>query len=237
MTSIRNYHTTFTDDIFLYIKRAEIKQTEQYIRETFTRLVGDVGEIVFTERVNATNGAKYHSAIVHIDRLIDTSNVSKLLHDVTKTDDKSTRLVHPMGYWIVTQHHPKSSRVKAQQMRTASSDLELPDSKLDPSERIRRLEDIVKMLNTELGDSREKIDKYSRICMDYENQHTSDWMENFKLKSRLEDAELHICDLCEQIETATGSPAVSEIRDNILPPSIPLRREEANPDGALTSIV
>ncbi len=183
-----------TTNVSLYIKRAELTQTERYIHSVFSENVGDVENISFIEKTNNANGAKYHSVIVRLGRINDTPYTKKLMHDIYYGSDNSSKIHHSKGYWIVAQH-TTNGRVR----KNIDMDHVLPDADLPHQERIKRLEDMVVSLSNELKTCREKIENDKKTFANYDAQHTKDWLATFSLHSQLEDSELRESDLKQEV--------------------------------------
>jgi hypothetical protein len=170
-------------NIALFIKRAEIFHTEEYIRKVFqNQQYGDVDEIKFIKKYNFLTGQEYNGAIVTFHAWYNSDNVDYLFDQMVSTPDGTAKIFHDnLGrkYWVVCQH---KSPVTSGNIQNVSS--ELPDHL-----RIASLEDQVASLTSQLQFFQAQHEKNEKKFMELEYKEIHSQLVTAELKSQLADKE------------------------------------------------
>lgn len=178
------------DELVVYIKRAELNQTKNYICEVFSNLIGEVLCVVFDEKTNPQNGSKYNGVRVTITRLKTDAAAQKLISQIRGTNAADAiKMFHsPLNkYWMVFEYKQKVRGDPRGFTNPNITGIVLPAENLNDSERITKLEEIVRSQEHRLIDCQKMVEKYNTIAMDYEFTQTQMWLKNVELQSQLNE--------------------------------------------------
>jgi hypothetical protein len=166
----------------LYIKRAELVHTEEYISNVFESKYGKVKDISFISKTNQ-NGLGYNGVIVNFNSWKNTEQSIKLFKEMSDSQDGTTKVVHslnPYKFWIVQKNGVKNS-----EQSKSEEEINLQSEKkeiINPEEKISDLELQLEMLKLSLEAKNKKIDQ-----LDEQNNYMR--IVNEELKSQLEEKE------------------------------------------------
>jgi hypothetical protein len=171
------------NEIVIYIKRAEISQTKKYIRGVIERLLGHVLLVDVEEKTNAQNGSKYNGVRVTVDKLHNTCATKKLAADIRSSAD-AMRVFHCSNkYWMISEHKQRIREPRTQR----PVQVDIPSGDLSDSERISKLEEMVRSLNAKLNACQKSVERHNTISMDYEFEHSIMRTHNIELKLQNEE--------------------------------------------------
>ena len=170
-------------NITLYIKRAEIFHTSEYIQEVLRDMqYGEVEHVKLIKKINATSGQEYHGAIITFKYWFNSYNVQKLLTQLQNSADGTARIVHDYAtqrFWLVCQY--KSNLEPA--ITNVSSDL-------SDKVRIEELEKLVQSMSAQMEFFQKQLEKNEQKFMDYEHKEIHSALINAELRSHLQDSEI-----------------------------------------------
>lgn len=171
---------SFTN-IALYIKRAELQHTEDYIISALRdKGYGEVDEIKFIKKTNFETGKDYNGAIVTFKYWFNSSNVKNLIEQMNSTADGSAKINHAYNrFWYVCQHKSPNDKV------TTHVNNLLPD-KL----RIEELEKLVESMSAQMQFFQKQLENNEQKFMEYEHKEIHSALINAELRSQLQDSEI-----------------------------------------------
>jgi hypothetical protein len=196
-------------NIALYIKRAEVYQDGDYIKDSFRyQNYGEVSEVKFIEKLNSVTGIKYYGAIVKFKIWFNNSHVRLLLERMSISTDGTAKVYHGYDnrYWVVCQFKEQTPSVAI-----TNIDQSLPDKV-----RIAELEKLVASLSAQMHFMQLEQEKKEQKFMDYEFREIRSALVNAELRAQLEEkqaeleadvpteltnARLKIAELGRQVET------------------------------------
>jgi hypothetical protein len=197
-------------NIALFIKRAEIYHSKEYIIEILRNLnYGEVSDVQFIKKTNFTTGQEYNGAIVTFKRWFMNSHVQILFDQMNTSTDRTAKITHDkygQRYWVVC-HHKSLPAVPAQ--TTVNPDL--PDKI-----RIEELEKLVASMTAQMHFFQLQQEKTEQKFMEYENKEIHALLVNAELRSQLKEKDyeiqqdlqseltntrLHAIELRRQVET------------------------------------
>jgi hypothetical protein len=98
-----------SQNIALFIKRAEEYQTQQFIIDAFaSNHIGEVSELLFIPKTNSTTTTKpYNGVVVQFQRFYMNTFVQTLIDEMIRSPDGTTRFYFQTNrYWIINIHKP-----------------------------------------------------------------------------------------------------------------------------------
>jgi hypothetical protein len=164
---------TTTANVTIYIKRAEIYHTQEYITQALkNNNYGDVKTVRFINKNNHL-GHKYNGAVVTI-QLYMNNKVKTLFDNMANSPDGTARLYHnhTNNYWFVMEY--KSEFPDLDDLNSISSDL-------SDSQRVKELEMLVKAMATKMQIMQTKLEKNETKFMEYEHEQTRQHIHNTEL--------------------------------------------------------
>jgi len=175
--------TSFSN-ISLYIKRAELFHTEEYITSVLdAQQYGKVRSVRFIKK-NSGIGKEYHGAVIIFERWFMNSKVKTLLDQLNSSQDRTAKIVHDhynQRYWIVNEY--KAQFREFEELITI-------DQKLPEKDRIQELENLVKSMAAQMHFMQIKQESHEKKVMEYEERETQAWLYNMELKSQLVQKEV-----------------------------------------------
>jgi len=180
--------------IALYIKRAEIYHTTDYISDVFLKeQYGKVHNVRFIKK-NKDFGREYNGAIVTFERWNMNSKVKMLFDQLNSSVEGTAKIIHDHNgkrYWIVTQY--KSEFTEFDQVTKM-------DPRLTDHERILELENIIKSMAAQMHFMTTQHEKQEKEKMDCEQRETQAWLYNMELKSQIVEKDQDIKSLTKKAE-------------------------------------
>jgi chromosome segregation ATPase len=165
--------------IALYIKRAEMCHTKEYISDVF--LIQQYGKVHNVRFIKKTNdiGKEYNGAIVTFEQWNTNSNVKILFDQLNSSQEGTAKIIHDYTnkrYWIVTQY--KSEFAEFDQLTKI-------DPGLNENDRILELENIIKSMAAQMHFMKTQHEKQEKEMMDCQQRETQAWLYNGELKSQI----------------------------------------------------
>jgi hypothetical protein len=178
-------------NISLYIKRAEPFHTKEFITEAFsTNNIGKVRDVTFIKKTGDF-GKDYNGVIVTFDQWFMNSKVKKILDDMNSSVDGTTKFTFDLNkqrYWIINIHKPKFENIE----ETEIPELNNINLNISEKERILELENLVKSMSAQMHYMQSRQEKAEKMLMEHEHNETQYWVNNFELRSQLEEKDMEI---------------------------------------------
>jgi hypothetical protein len=190
-------------NIALYIKRAEMHHTEEYITNAFRdQRYGELAEIKFIKKTNFETGKDYNGAIVSFKYWFNSANVKQLFEQMNSTADGSAKIMHGYNrFWIVCQHKSFEEKVNT-----------LINNGLPDKARIEELEKLVASMSAQMNFMQTQQEKIEQKFMDYEQKEIHSALVNAELRSRLQENELGDTKMAQDIYILKGQVALLEYK-------------------------
>jgi hypothetical protein len=173
-------------NVSLYIKRAEMHHTKNYIINAFyTNNYGKVNDVVFIKKSN-DNGKEYNGVIVTFEKWFINTKVISLFNTMKETLDGTAKIIHDNyynKYWIVNIHKQEMPNIE---------DISISDPNLPDKERINYLESIVASISIQNQLLQSTHEKNEKKMMEYEQISSREYMINSELKIQLEEKDMLI---------------------------------------------
>jgi hypothetical protein len=166
----------------LYIKRAELHITSNFIINAFNNNnIGIVKEVKFTKKTD-NSGKEYNGAVVIFERWFTNTKVNKLLDDMNNSEDGSTKFIYDKynHYWYINIYNA----VLPETQQVAFVDPSLPDK-----QRIIELEKLLQNMTTQMYYSNCRHQLNERQLMEYEQKQTRHYLCNVEIRTLLENKE------------------------------------------------
>lgn len=172
------------NNIALFIKRAEEYQTKEFIIQAFAKNnIGKVSEVRLIKKHN-NFGKNYNGVIVIFEGYYNNSLVQKLLDEMVASEDGTTKFYfEKYRYWVINVHRQKLPECE----QVVSVDPSLSDT-----DKIEKLEKMVKSLLVQNNYLQIKQEKYEKLIMELEDHDTRYYLINIELRSQLEEKEYEI---------------------------------------------
>lgn len=206
------------NNLMLYIKRAEISHTMEYIINAFkNNMYGEVKEVHFINKTGQNN-IQYNGAIVIFNKWYMNDRVKTLINEMNNSSDGSTKLFHDIKnkrFWFVNIH--KEKLIKNEEIHNVSiygnNDVNMINNMMDTmslkieknkeiseKEKITELETVIASMASQLQYYQLNNEKNERIIMNHElNIMQKDLYIN-ELLYQLENEKYKITKLNEEIE-------------------------------------
>jgi hypothetical protein len=191
------------NNVSLYIKRAELHLTSNFIINAFNNNnIGIVKEVKFTKKTD-NSGKEYNGAIVVFERWFTNAKVNKLLDDMTNSEDGSTKFIYDKygHYWYINIY---TTSVLPEAQQPALVDETLPDK-----QRIAALENLLQNMTTQMHYMQTRNEFNERQLMEYEQKQTRHYLCNVEIRTLLEDKEFELDeaknDFNNKLEEATNN--------------------------------
>ena len=165
--------------IALYIKRAEICHTKEYISDVFSiQQYGKVHNVRFIKK-NNDFGKEYNGAIVTFEQWNMNSKVKLLFDQLNSSQGGTAKIIHDHNgqrYWIVNEY--KSEFPEFDQLTKI-------DPGLNENDRIVELENIIKSMSAQMHFMKTQHEKREKEMMDCQQRETQAWLYNAELNSQI----------------------------------------------------
>ena len=166
----------------IYIKRAEMNHTENYIiNKLYSNNYGIVDEIKFIKKTN-NFGKVYHGAIVTFKKWFENEKVKDLFMKMIESEDGTAKIIHDIYYnkfWIVNIHKQEILNLDEEN-----------NNDFTEYEKKYQLELLVCSLKAELKSIKINEEKNERRMMEYENIKSHEYLVNNELKMQLHEKDL-----------------------------------------------
>lgn len=173
------------NNISLYIKRADLYCTKDYICNAFTvSNIGIVKDVKFIKKSDSA-GREYNGAIVIFERWFMNAKVTSLLNDMASSIDGTTKFIYDYHgrYWFINVYKP----LIAESEEFATVDVNLPDKV-----RIDELEKLVKSMAAQMNYTQLRQERTERQLMEVEEKQSHHALCNMELRFQLEDKDMEI---------------------------------------------
>lgn len=173
------------NNISLYIKRADLYCTKQFIIDTFaTNNVGIVKDVKFINKTDGFN-REYNGVIVIFERWFMNSKVQKMMNDMGSSADGTTKFIYDYSghYWFINVH---------KQVLPETEEYFTVDSTLPDKQRINALENLVKTMAAQMHYMQIRQERSEKQIMNYEHNDTLHHIYNIDLKGQLEDKDIKL---------------------------------------------
>ena len=170
---------TIVTNVAIYIKRAEIYQTDKYIKDAFNRNgYGIVSSVTFVEK-QGENKQKYNGVLVTMKYWFQNAIVSKLLEEICVVNNE-TKIYHSnTKYWIIKQY---SQPVK----ENAPINLTI-DNNIQGNERVKELELLVNSLSVQITQLQHTQNANKTVIEQFEKKQIHNDLVINDLKCQLHD--------------------------------------------------
>lgn len=176
-------------NISLYIVRAELNHTEEYIKNAFMRKnIGTIKNITFISKENQ-RGQKYNGVIVDFDKWFDNNISKSLFENLIKSDVDSIQFYHNINqfWYIALNKQLKCESVNDDDISSVSDVLSY-----NSDERIKDLEQSLMNMKMNFTLMQNKIQKYEQMFMEYEHKDTNAYLQNMGLHAEIADKEAEL---------------------------------------------
>ena len=168
----------------IYIKRAEVNHTEDYIKHQLK----DYGSIDSMQFINKIDNFKkqYNGVIVNFNQWNYNNVVENLWQDLHANKDSPTKIYHgPKNskFWIVTEY--KSVKSDTVNVTNSNTDLDLSNLCDKSIQIINDLQLKVKLLEN-------KLEKKEQFCMQSEHSRMTTWMDAQGLEGEIVDLNMQL---------------------------------------------
>ena len=164
-------------NISLFIKRAELHQNEEYIRNIFAQKnIGVVDTLNFIKK-HSENGKEYNGVIVTFKYWFSNDYTKSLINQLTtKTNDGLVKLfIEKSVYWYVSIHQKKMEINKCDELQKI-------DANLSDKDKIKQLELLVNNLSTQLYYMQKKQETNEQMLMTNECKNMKHHIYNVELE-------------------------------------------------------
>lgn len=173
------------NNISLYIKRADLYQTKEYIINVFaSNNIGIVKEVQFIEKTDGLN-RPYNGVIVIFERWFMNPNVRQLLDEMGTSIDGTAKFIYDYQghYWFINVY----KHILPESEEFATVDTCLPDK-----HRIDELEKLVKSMAAQIHYNQLRQERTERQLMEVEEKQSRQALCNMELRFQLEDKDMEI---------------------------------------------
>jgi hypothetical protein len=171
------------NNMSLYIKRAELHHTKEFIMDVFeANSIGIVRDVKFIKKSEIT-GKEYNGVIVIFERWFMNSRVRQLLDEMS--DTIITKFIYDdyNHYWFINIHKVAFPEYE----EVTNVDKSLPNE-----ERIIALENLVKSMAVQMHYMQKRQEKTESHLMDCEQKDTRNHLCNVDLRFQLDDKDREI---------------------------------------------
>ena len=172
-----------TTNLSIYIKRAEINQTKEYIINALHNY-GVVDDLEFIDKTN-DNGQKYHGVIVHFKQWHFNNIVEELWNQLHANKEATCKIFHGhrnSKFWIVSVHKVESNK---QEIVLSNTEIDLTNLDSNTVNIINDLQLKIKLLESQLQ-------KKEIFCMQNEHERMCISMKSYGIESELQDKDIQI---------------------------------------------
>jgi len=141
---------TAITNISLFVKRVELYQTEDYVRQVFTRMgLGEVSTINFIQRIDDAGVHKYNAAIIDFKQWYKSDATSALFTDLRNGTNGTKQVFHSRTkYWFITEYNLNEDDAALTRDNVARNTITTQCSDQD---RIQQLEAMVESMAAQLN--------------------------------------------------------------------------------------
>lgn len=171
-----------TNNLSLYIKRAEVNQTKDYIVSALENY-GIVDSIEFVPKTN-DNGQQYNGVIVHFKQWKFNNIVEDLWKQLHANGDSPTKIFHGQRnckFWIVSQHKVATNN----NIINSNNEIDLTNFDEKSISIINDLQLQIKLFQT-------KIQTIEQLCMQSEHDRMNSWIQATGAQFEVEDREIQL---------------------------------------------
>lgn len=173
---------TNNNNLSLYIKRAELNQTKDYIVKALENY-GIVDSVEFILKTN-DNGQQYNGAIIHFKQWKFNNIVEELWKQLNANSETPTKIFHgPRNgkFWIVSQHKvPIVSNI-------INSNNDIDVTNLD-----EKSISIINDLQLQIKLFQSKMQTIEQLCMQSEHDRMNSWIQATGAQFEVEDREIQL---------------------------------------------
>jgi len=169
-----------SNSLSIYIKRAEILHTEDYIKKHF-KDYGIIESMQFIEKTDSFK-KKYNGVIINLKQWNFNNKVELLWKDLHANNESPTKIFHGPNnnkFWIVTEY----KTVKSNDVIQSNTEIDLTDLCDKSISIINDLQLKIKLLEN-------KLQKQEQFCMQNEHNRMKSYIESQGLDGQI--AELNI---------------------------------------------
>ena len=161
-------------NVSLFIKRAELHQDEQFIKNVFhSKQIGMVSDVKLIKKMSE-NGKSYNGVIVNFENWYSSTYAHQLLDNLTSAKDETCRFfVDKNVFWFVSIHRQKIQ---------CCQEIKQIDPSLSDKQRIVKLEELVNNLSTQLYYMQKKQENTEQQLMKNEQTNTENVIYNRELE-------------------------------------------------------
>jgi len=136
-------------NLSIFVKRVEFYQTEDYVRQAFTRMgFGEVSTINFIQRIDDAGVHKYNAAIIDFKQWYKSDATAALFADIRNASNGTKQVFHsPTKYWFVTEYHLSEEDSSLQRDNVARNTI---TGQCSDQDRIQQLEVMVESMAAQL---------------------------------------------------------------------------------------
>lgn len=178
-----NIKMSANNNLSLYIKRAEVNHTKEFIMDAFSiNNIGKVCDVRFIKKVD-TNGRDYNGTVVMFERWNMNAIVKQILDEMSASKDGTTKFTfdrYKGRYWFINIYKTQFPEYE---------EITSIDSGLPEKERIAELENLVKSMAAQMHYMQTRQEKTEMQLMETEHTNTQISLFNMELKSQVEEAE------------------------------------------------
>jgi hypothetical protein len=171
--------------IALYIRRAELHHTKEYISKALEfNMYGIVKEVHFVAKSSGT--VAYNGVIVIFDSVFLNARVISMLNDLTDSADKTSKIFHDFTgkYWIVNEHKQQELDLDEEEddeVDNIISEMSTTSSKVDT------LTTMLKSSAVQMHYLHKSIQRNERQLMEQSNDETRGFLCNGELRDQIEE--------------------------------------------------
>jgi hypothetical protein len=182
-----------SQNLSLYIKRAESNQTEEYIKNAF-KIYGIIESVQFIAKSN-DNGQKYNGVIVifkqwNFNNIVE--DLWKQLHAKSENIIKINHGPNNKKFWMVTEYKVPTENLKKTNIIDSISDIDLTNIDEKAIKIINDLQLKIKMLENQL-------EKKEQFCMQNEHDRMNSSIQATGAHHEVQDRDIQIHWLNEDI--------------------------------------
>ena len=166
----------------LYIRRAELFHTEEYIKAAFyNNDYGLVSDVQFIKKTNE-QGKEYNGVIVTFEHVFQSPKVAKLREELASSEDKTGFIVHDQAhrrYWIVQVYEPQVYEPQVYEPQVYEQQV------YEQQEKPEQTNMNIELLVIQLNQMKRKLDQMESQMMDYEYDRVRNEIVNQELREQL----------------------------------------------------
>ena len=189
------------NNISLYIKRADLYQTKEYISNVFeTNNIGIVKDVKFIKKTDNV-GREYNGAIVIFASWFMNAKVRQLLEEVGTSGTSKFMYDCNGHYWFINVYKP---------VMVESEEFAMVDAGLPDKERIDELEKLVKSMAAQMHYNQLRQERTESQLMAVEEKASRQVLLNMEMRFKLEDK-----DMAMEWAKQDNEKALKEAQDEI----------------------